>query len=63
MPIMPNTEIQARLLQDLIQANARKRRLEEKIRSIDAASNAFIYKAAMQIIEVYKNRRMPTDGF
>ena len=56
MATVPNTETQARILQEIVEANARKRKVEEDIRSADAASNAFIDKAAWQIIETYKSR-------
>ena len=58
MATVPNTETQARILQEIVEANARKRKVEEDIRSADAASNAFIDKAALRIIETYKSRSL-----
>jgi hypothetical protein len=41
-----NVEIQAKLLRDCVDANVERRRLEEAIKSRDAASRVFIDNAA-----------------
>jgi hypothetical protein len=56
MAITLNTEIQARLLREFLETNTKKRRLEEAIKSRDAASKAFIEAAALRVIEKYRSR-------
>jgi hypothetical protein len=55
MPTVPNTETQAKLLQWILEANARKQNLEEDIRRVDAVSKVLIYNGALRDIELYKN--------
>jgi hypothetical protein len=55
MQTTSNTETQAKLLQEFVEADARKRKLEESISRADAASKVLIYKAALRDIELFKN--------
>jgi hypothetical protein len=55
MPTVSNTETQAKLLQWILEANARKQNLEEDIRRVDAVSKVLIYNGALRDIELYKN--------
>ena len=57
--ITVNTEIQAKLLREFMEANMKRRRLEEAIKSRDAANKAFIDNAAQRIIEIYRKRFIP----
>jgi hypothetical protein len=59
MAITLNTELQAKLLQELMEANTKRRRLEEAIKSRDAASKEFIDNAALRVIEIYRSRSIP----
>ena len=59
MAITLNTELQAKLLQELMEANTKRRRLEEAIKSRDVANKAFIDNAAQGIIEIYRKRFIP----
>ena len=55
MLTVSNTETQAKLLQWILEANARKQNLEEDIRRVDAVSKVLIYNGALRDIELYKN--------
>ena len=57
MQTTSNTETQAKFLQEFVEADARKRKLEESISRADAASKVLIYKAALRDIELFKNSR------
>jgi hypothetical protein len=59
MAITLNTEIQAKLLREFLEANTERRRLEEAIKSRDASSKAFIDNAALRVIEMYRRRFIP----
>jgi hypothetical protein len=59
MAITLNTGIQTKLLRDSVDANAERRRLEEAIKSRDAASKVFIDNAALRVIETYRNSFIP----
>ena len=59
MAVTLNPEIQAKLLRELMEANGKRRRLEEAIKSRDAISKAFIDNAALRVIEIYRSRSMP----
>ena len=59
MAVTLNPEIQAKLLRELMEANGKRRRLEEAIKSRDAISKAFIDNAALRVIETYRSRPMP----
>jgi hypothetical protein len=51
--------VKIRLQQELKEANARKLRLEESIRTLDAASTILIEKGALKEIEAYRKRSQP----
>jgi hypothetical protein len=51
--------IKIRLQQELKEANARKLKLEESIRTLDAASTILIEKGALKEIEAYRKRSQP----
>ena len=53
MPKMPDTELQARLLRDMIELSEKKRKLEEDLRIVDARNKLLIEKAARKDIEEY----------
>ena len=59
MAVTLNPEIQAKLLRELMEANGKRRRLEEAIKSRDAISKAFIDNAALRVIEIYRSRSIP----
>ena len=50
-------ELQAGLLKEMYELNARKRKLEDDIRSLDAANNSIQETAALRDIEAYKSQR------
>ncbi len=50
-------ELQAGLLKEMYELNARKRKLEDDIRSLDAANNSLQETAALRDIEAYKSQR------
>ena len=56
MRTMPDTELQATLLREIIEVNEKKRKLEENLRSADVRSKLLIDSAARKDIETYKNR-------
>jgi hypothetical protein len=51
-----DTELQARLLRDSIEANEKKRKLEEDIKIADARSKLILENAVRKDIEAYKKR-------
>jgi hypothetical protein len=57
MDKISDTELQAKLLRETIQASAKKRKLEEDIETTDARSKLLIESAARKDIEAYKKRR------
>ena len=57
MRTMPDTELQATLLREIIEVNEKKRKLEENLRTADVRSKLLIDSAARKDIEAYKNRR------
>ena len=59
MAVTLSTEIQAKLLREFIEANTKRRRLEEAIESRDAASKEFIDNATLRVIEIYRSRSIP----
>ena len=59
MAIMLSTEIQAKLLREFMEANTKRRRLEEALKSRDAANKEFIDNAALRLIETYRSRSIP----
>ena len=56
MRTVPDTELQATLLREIIEVNEKKRKLEENLRSADVRSKLLIDSAARKDIEAYKNR-------
>jgi hypothetical protein len=59
---MSDTDCQAikiRLQQELKEAHAKKLRLEESIRTLDATSKILIEKEALKEIEAYRKRSQP----
>jgi hypothetical protein len=61
MRTVPDTELQATLLRELIEVNEKKRKLEENLRAADVRSKLLIESAARKDIEAYKNRRVVAD--
>jgi hypothetical protein len=57
MPTFADREFQARLLREIQEVNARKRKLEEDIRTVDAENKLLIEKAARRDIDAYRDRR------
>jgi len=57
MPKPADRELQAGLLKEMYELNARKRKLEDDIRSLDAANNSLQETAALRDIEAYKSQR------
>jgi len=61
MRIVSDTELQARLLREIIDLNEKKRKIEEDLRTADARSKLLIESAARKDIEAYKNRHRVTE--
>src|SRR5439155_10165669 len=57
MPKSADRELQAGLLKEIYELNARKRKLQDDIRSLDAANNSIQATAALRDIEAYKSQR------
>ena len=57
MRTMPDTELQATLLREIIEVNEKKRKLEENLKTADVRSKLLTESAARKDIEAYKNRR------
>jgi hypothetical protein len=57
MPTFADREFQARLLREIQEVNAKKRKLEEDIRTVDAVCKLLIDNAARQDIDAYRDRR------
>ena len=57
MRAVHDTELQRRLLNEMIEINERKRKLETALAAVDARNQLLIETAARNDIEVYKNRR------
>jgi hypothetical protein len=57
MPTFADREFQARLLREIQEVNAKKRKLEEDIRTVDAVSKLLIDNAARDDIDAYRDRR------
>lgn len=58
MRTVPDTELQATLLREVIEVNEKKRKLEENLRAADVRSKLLIDSAARKDIEAYKNRHV-----
>jgi hypothetical protein len=57
MPMSADTELQARLLKEIYELHARRRKLEDAIRSLDAANNSLQETAALRDIDAHKSER------
>ena len=57
MPLSTDRELQARLLKETSELYARKQKLEDDIRNLDAVNNSLQNTAAIRDIEAYKSRR------
>jgi hypothetical protein len=57
MPISTDTELQARLLRETSDLYARKQKLENDIRNLDAVNNSIQDTAAIRDIEAHKSQR------
>jgi hypothetical protein len=56
-----DTELQRRLLNEMIEINERKRKLETALAAVDARNRLLIETAARKDIEVYKDRHRVAD--
>jgi cell division protein FtsL len=56
MPLSTDRELQARLLKETSELYARKQKLEDDIRNLDAVNNSLQDTAAIRDIEAYKSR-------
>ena len=65
MRIVPDTELQATLLREIMEVNEKKRKLEENLRSADVRSKLLIEIGARKDIEAYKTHhglpRLPSS--
>jgi hypothetical protein len=61
MRTVPDTEFQARLLREMIDVLAKKRKLEAALSAMDERSQLLIDRAARKDIEAYENRRVGAD--
>ena len=57
MPLSTDKELQARLLKEIYELSARKQKLEDDIRNLDAVNKSVQETAALRDIEAYKNQR------
>lgn len=55
MPVSTDEELQARLLKAIYELSARKQKLEDDIRKLDAVNKSLQEMAAVREIETYKN--------
>ena len=62
MPTLPDTELQARLLREMIEVEEEKRKLEAALSALDVRMQLLIDRAARKDIEAYKNRHVVADG-
>jgi hypothetical protein len=56
MRTLPDTELQARLLREMIDVIEKKRKLEAALSAVDVRSKLLIDSAVRKDIEAYKNR-------
>jgi hypothetical protein len=61
MRTVPDTELQARLLREMIDVIEKRRKLEAALSAVDVRSQLLIDSAAQKDIEAYKNRRVVAD--
>ena len=57
MPMSVDKALQARLLKEMYELNARRRKLEDAIRSLDAVNKSLQETAALRDIEAHKSQR------
>jgi hypothetical protein len=58
---LPDIELQARLLREMIEVTEKKRKLEAALSAVDVRSQLLIDSAARKDIEAYKNRHVVVD--
>jgi len=61
MRIVSDTELQARLLREIIDLNEKRRKIEADLRTADVRNKLLIESAARKDIEAYKNRHVVAD--
>ena len=57
MPESPDKELQARILKESQELSARKQKLEDDIRDLDAVNKSLQEAAAVRDIKAYKSQR------
>jgi uncharacterized protein YlxW (UPF0749 family) len=57
MPLSTDRDLQARLLKEASDLYARKQKLEDKIRNLDAVNNSLHRTEALRDIEAHKSQR------
>jgi hypothetical protein len=62
MRTLPDTELQARLLREMIEVTEKKRKLEAALSAVDVRTQLLIDSAVRKDIEAYKNRYVVADG-
>jgi len=62
MRTLPDTELQARLLREMIEVTEKKRKLEAALSAVDMRTQLLIDSAVRKDIEAYKNRYVVADG-
>jgi hypothetical protein len=55
---LPDIELQARLLREMIEVTEKKRKLEAALSAVDVRTQLLMDSAVRKDIEAYKNRRM-----
>ena len=61
MRTLPDTELQAKLLREMIEVEEKKRKLEAALSALDVRMQLLIDRATRKDIEAYKNRRVVAD--
>jgi hypothetical protein len=61
MRTLPDPELQARLLREMIEVTEKKRKLEAALSAVDVRSQMLIDSAVRKDIEAYKNRYVLAD--
>jgi hypothetical protein len=61
MRIVSDTELQTRLLREIIDLNEKRRKIEADLRTADVKNKLLIESAARKDIEAYKNRHVVAD--
>ena len=56
MRTLPDTELQARLLREMIEVTEKKRKLEAALSAVDVRTQLLIDSAVRKDIEAYRNR-------